>query len=116
MTLNWIKLFLAVAHHGSVTRAANALHVSQSSISHQLRLLQQELGVTLYEKVRAGIELNESGRTWLAGSKAILLSFENLKAELGVPKTSSTKTEKLPKKTEPRRNLQQSPIRNDLRK
>ncbi|HEY2735011.1 MAG TPA: LysR family transcriptional regulator, partial [Polyangiales bacterium] len=47
----------AVARHGSVTAAAASLHVTQSAISHRLRALERELGVTLSEREGRGLRL-----------------------------------------------------------
>jgi LysR family glycine cleavage system transcriptional activator len=47
----------AVARYGSVTRAAAALHVTQSAISHRLRALERELGLTLLERAGRGVRL-----------------------------------------------------------
>ena len=57
MNLNWIRAFSIVARHANLTKASHVLHVSQSSISHQLGLLQKDYGVRLYRKTGHGIEL-----------------------------------------------------------
>lgn len=54
--------FYEVARLGSVARAAKALGRSQPAISHRLRALQDELGVSLFEKVGRTLRLTEAGR------------------------------------------------------
>jgi LysR family cyn operon transcriptional activator len=81
MNLNQIRLFAAVAKHLNVTRTSEALHVSQSSISHQLARLQREFGTRLYKKVNNGIELTAEGRAFLSETTAILHQLDDLKGK-----------------------------------
>ena len=54
--------FEAAARTGSFTRAALELSVSQPAISHAVRMLEDELGVALFERRHKGVELTEAGR------------------------------------------------------
>ena len=61
-----------VARHGSVTRAADALHLTQSAVSHRLRTFERELGMPLLERVGRGVRLTAGARELaLAASPAI---------------------------------------------
>ena len=60
MTLHQLRIFKSVSKYLNITRAAAALHVSQPSISQQLRLLEDEFRIKLYEKVGQGIRLTEA--------------------------------------------------------
>jgi DNA-binding transcriptional LysR family regulator len=62
MTLQQLTYFLAAADHGSFSAAANALLMSQPSLSEQIRRLEAELGVPLFVRAGRGIELTEAGR------------------------------------------------------
>src|SRR3954465_14235151 len=62
MTLQQLTYFLAAAEHGSFSAAANALLMSQPSMSEQIRRLEAELGVPLFVRAGRGIELTEPGR------------------------------------------------------
>jgi DNA-binding transcriptional LysR family regulator len=62
MTLQQLAYFLAAAEHGSFSAAANALHLSQPSLSEQIRRLEAELGVPLFVRAGRGIALTEAGR------------------------------------------------------
>jgi DNA-binding transcriptional LysR family regulator len=89
MNLNQIRLFAAVAKHLNVTKTSQALHVTQSSISHQLARLQREFGAKLYTKVNGGIELTDAGRLFLSETTAILLQLEELKGKFAAPPSAS---------------------------
>jgi len=82
MTLNLLRLFVAVAQHESVTEASRTLRVSQSSISHQLRLLQKNFGVKLYDRASQGITLTKEGQRFARASKSILLRLDGLQHQL----------------------------------
>ncbi len=76
MNLNRIRLFSIVASHSNLTKASQVLHVSQSSISHQLALLQEDYGVRLYKKTGHGIELTQEGRQFLTDVEPLLEGLE----------------------------------------
>jgi LysR family glycine cleavage system transcriptional activator len=63
-SLNALRTFEAAARNGSFKAAAAELCVSQSAVSHQLRLLEAELGVDLFVRRPQGIELTEHGRAY----------------------------------------------------
>lgn len=56
-----LRAFNAVAAHGSYTRAAEALHVSQSTLSSHVKELEEHYSVKLFERRGRGVELTESG-------------------------------------------------------
>lgn len=64
MVLRYIHYFLAVAEHGSFTRAAAALYVSQPALSQQIKLLEQDLDVQLFDRSGRTIRLTEAGRVY----------------------------------------------------
>ena len=57
-----LAYFRAVAHEGNLTRAADALHVSQSAVSVQIRKLEKTLGHELFERRNRSLVLTEAGR------------------------------------------------------
>lgn len=59
-----INYFLAVAEHGSFTRAASALHVSQPALSQQIRQLEESLDVPLFDRSGRTIRLTDAGEVW----------------------------------------------------
>jgi len=64
--LNALKSFEAAARHESFTRAAEELNVTQGAVSHQVKALEQELGVKLFNRERQRLVITESGRQYLA--------------------------------------------------
>jgi LysR family glycine cleavage system transcriptional activator len=62
--LNSLRVFEAVARHGSLTKAATELHVTQSAISRQLATIEEYLGVALFNREPRGVSLTKVGATY----------------------------------------------------
>lgn len=62
---NRIRAFLVTAEEGSLSAAARALGTTQPTLGRQVAAIEEELGVTLFERVGRGLELTESGLTLL---------------------------------------------------
>lgn len=60
--LGWMRLFVEVARHGSLTSAAVALKISQPAISYQIRRIEEQIGVDLLTRLHRGVELTPAGR------------------------------------------------------
>lgn len=60
-----VRAFEAAARHLSFRRAAEELHVTQSAISHQVKALEQYLGVALFRRNPQGVDLTDAGETYL---------------------------------------------------
>lgn len=84
MELNFhhLRYFQAVAHEGSLTRAAALLHVSQSAVSSQIRLLEERLGQPLFTRAGKALHLTEAGRIALDHADAIFATGRELVATL----------------------------------
>lgn len=63
--LNALRVFEAAARHLSFTKAAEELHVTQAAISHQVKLLEEVLGVTLFRRLNRRLVLTDAGQTYL---------------------------------------------------
>ncbi|MDX1739020.1 MAG: LysR family transcriptional regulator, partial [Alphaproteobacteria bacterium] len=75
---NRARAFLATAEFGSLSSAATAIGSSQPTLSRQVSALEEELGVTLFERVGKGLELTASGIELLECVKAMAASANNL--------------------------------------
>lgn len=65
--LNALRAFEAAARHMSFTKAAEELHVTAAAVSHQIRALEEDLGVRLFHRYNRAIELTPSARILLPG-------------------------------------------------
>lgn len=65
MELRHLRYFAALAGSLSFTRAAERVHVTQSTLSHQIRQLEEEVGCLLFDRVAKRVTLTEAGETFL---------------------------------------------------
>jgi DNA-binding transcriptional LysR family regulator len=72
MTLDQLRIFLEVAERGHVTRAAEALGMSQSAASSAISSLEASYQTKLFDRVGRGIQLTETGRKFLHEARAVL--------------------------------------------
>lgn len=77
MELRQLRYFLAIAEHGTFSKAASKVFVAQSALSHQLAQLEDELGARLFERSRRGVELTEAGTVFHAYATSILRQVED---------------------------------------
>lgn len=72
MELRHIRYFLAVAEHSSFTRAAHLVNVTQSTLSHQIHQLENEIGYRLFDRVGRNVTLTKAGKAFLPGAARAL--------------------------------------------
>ncbi|REF25542.1 LysR family transcriptional regulator [Xenorhabdus cabanillasii] len=65
MNFRYVRYFLAVAEHHGFTRAAAALHVSQPALSQQVKLLEESLGIQLFDRSGRNTRLTDAGEVYL---------------------------------------------------
>jgi DNA-binding transcriptional LysR family regulator len=81
MNLHHLTALMAIAEKGSFTRGAKSLNISQSSLSHAIGGLEQELGVTLFVRDRQGAHLTAIGDRVLTHAQQALAGLDAIRAE-----------------------------------
>ncbi len=82
MEMHQLRYFAKVADLGNVTRAAEACHVSQPSLSQQIGKLERELGQPLFERLGRGVRLTEAGKLFKRYSDQILSLTEDARTRV----------------------------------
>lgn len=94
MEFRQIRYALSVAKERSFTRAATRLNISQSAVSEQVKLLEDEIGFSLFRRAARGIEVTERGRTFLYEAERVVgdvLSLSDVARRLkGAPSDTLT--------------------------
>src|SRR6478735_2675794 len=72
MLLRHIRYLLAVAEHRNFTRAAQALHVSQPTLSQQIRQLEVALGALLLDRTGRSVRLTDAGEAYVSHARRAL--------------------------------------------
>lgn len=78
MTFRHLEAFVQVAARGGFTRAAEALLLTQPTVSGQIKELEEELGVILFDRRPRSVELTEAGERFLVHAREILASRDHL--------------------------------------
>jgi DNA-binding transcriptional LysR family regulator len=94
LTLRQLRVFDAVAHHLSYSRAAEALHLTQPAVSMQIKQLEENGGVPLFEQFGKKIYLTEAGQEFqhycsnilqqLADAEAMFADFKGMSGKLSI--------------------------------
>lgn len=88
MELRHLRYFVAIADAGTMARAAERVHVTPSTLSHQLAQLEEEIGAQLFERVGRNLRLSEAGQVWLGYARGVL-------AQVAEAKQAVAQTQKL---------------------
>ncbi|MDP9524972.1 transcriptional regulator CynR [Pseudomonas protegens] len=79
MLLRHIRYLLAVAEHCNFTRAAEALHVSQPTLSQQIKQLEEALGAPLFDRSGRSVRLTDAGQAYVAYARRALQDLQAAK-------------------------------------
>jgi len=77
MELRHLRYFVAVAEEENVTRAAVKLHMSQPTLSRQIRDLEEHLGLALFDRGAKAVRLTDAGRVFLTEARIVLQRVED---------------------------------------
>lgn len=86
LTFRQLQLMLALSETGSITRAAERCHVTQPTVSMQLKELAQSVGLPLYEQVGKRLHLTEAGRAVARTARAMVDEWESLEQQVAALK------------------------------
>lgn len=82
MSPKQLSYFLRISELGSFSKAAAVLYIAQPALSRQIKHLEEELGVKLFERSDAGIYLTAAGRLLSDRAKALLSQIESVRNEI----------------------------------
>lgn len=85
-----LRYFAAVARSGSIRKASEELHVATSALSRQIKKLEDELGITLFERFSNGLRLTTAGEEVLRHARSTLREFDILRSDLGAMQGKKT--------------------------
>ncbi|MGB7438729.1 MAG: hydrogen peroxide-inducible genes activator [Candidatus Acidiferrum sp.] len=88
MELHQLRYFCAIVDTGSFSRAARQTHVSQPSLSQQIRKLEDELGARLFDRLGRSVRLTETGQTFLPHARKVLHELEAARGDLAQQRDS----------------------------
>lgn len=83
MSIREVKTFLAIAEKGSFAAAAREVSRTQSAVTMQMKALEDELGVTLFDRTRRPPVLNDAGRAFVAKAREVALAYDRLFQDAG---------------------------------
>jgi DNA-binding transcriptional LysR family regulator len=81
-TLHQLKVFEMVAHYGSFTKAAEALEITQPTVSSQVKQLTQSVGLSLFEQIGKQLYLTEAGQALFATCQEVFDKLDNFEMKV----------------------------------
>jgi LysR family nitrogen assimilation transcriptional regulator len=87
MNLRQIAYFVSISECNSILKASQILHISQPTVSSQIKLLEEELEVVLFERRSSGVILTPEGKEFLTYAKNILNNVQGAKESMRSSKT-----------------------------
>ena len=72
MTLQQLRYIITVAETGTMTEAANALFISQPSLSNAIHELEKEMGIRIFDRTNKGIIVSKDGEAFLGYARQVV--------------------------------------------
>ena len=82
MEFHQLRYFVAVAEERHFTKAARGLHVAQPSVSRAIRVLEEELGTSLFHRMKGNVALTPAGETLLPWARRVLADVDGATGEV----------------------------------
>ena len=83
MTIQQIKYVIGIAETGSLNKAAEKLYVSQPSLTATIHDLEDELGITIFNRTGRGVTLTNDGTEFLTSARQLYLDYQNVMEKYG---------------------------------
>lgn len=80
MDIDKLETFLRAAETLSFSETAKQLHMSQSTVSHQIKMLEKSMGVVLFTRTNTGLLMTEAGRLLLSWARHLLRASNDMQA------------------------------------
>lgn len=77
-----LRLFLVIIEEGSLRRAAERLHISQSAVTRQIQLLEHDLGGQILERASSGVRPTIGGQALARKARGLLADYDSVMAEI----------------------------------
>ena len=81
MTLQQLRYLITAAEIGSITEAAKELYISQPSLSGAIKDVEKEVGISIFNRCRAGIALTKEGMEFLGYARQVVQQMELLESK-----------------------------------
>ena len=92
LKLRHLVLVVTIAEHGSIMRAAEALHVTQPVVTRSLREVEEVLGVPLFDRYSRGVRLTVFGTSFVDHARAVLAQIRHAGEEISLLKSADLGT------------------------
>ena len=96
LDIHLVRTFVAVADHGSMTVAANSLHLTQGAVSQQIKRLEESFACSLFDREGRRLELTQAGERFLGQAKRLLGVNDEIWAEMTNPALAGTTATRYP--------------------
>lgn len=79
-----LEHLISIAEHGTLSKAAEELHLSQSALSRSMQKLESELQVTLFERKKNKVELNQNGELAVECAKKVIVQLQDMTEKIRI--------------------------------